>query len=74
MNKSLFRKKTIERVTSPEQLNDYIRVASPRVWIIIAAVLLLLTGIVVWGIFGTVKVTDSQGNIDEIHPISFVIN
>lgn len=48
----LFRKKSIERVTSPEQLNDYIRVSNPGVWMILAAVVILLAGICVWGVFG----------------------
>ena len=29
MNEQLFRKKSIDRVSSPEQLNEYIRVANP---------------------------------------------
>lgn len=48
----LFRKKSIERVTSPEQLNDYIRVSNPGVWMILAAVVILLAGVCVWGFFG----------------------
>lgn len=30
-NGSIFRKSSLERISSPEQLNDYIRVASPSV-------------------------------------------
>lgn len=48
----LFRKKSIERVTSPEQLNDYIRVSNPGVWTVLAAVVILLAGACVWGVFG----------------------
>ena len=33
MNREIFREKSLERVESPEQLNDYIRVASPGVWL-----------------------------------------
>ena len=29
MEESLFRKNSMEQITSPEQLNDYIRVTSP---------------------------------------------
>ena len=42
----------MEKVTSPDQLNDYIRVAKPSVWILLAAVIILLSGIVCWSIFG----------------------
>ncbi len=48
----LFRKKSMEKVTSPEQLNDYIRVSNPGVWTVLAAVVILLAGACVWGIFG----------------------
>lgn len=49
MNNSIFRKKSIDKVTSPEELNDYIRVVSPGVWLVMAAVILLLAGAIVWG-------------------------
>lgn len=52
MNKQLFRKSSIERVSSPEQLNDYVRVTTPGVWMILTAVIVLLAGVCVWGIFG----------------------
>lgn len=49
---SIFRKASLGRVSSPEQLNDYIKVSHPGVWLILAAVALLLAGFVVWGVFG----------------------
>lgn len=52
MKSQLFREKSLERVSSPEQLNDYIRVANPGVWIALAAVVFLLIGICSWGVFG----------------------
>lgn len=48
----IFRKKSIDRVNSPEQLNDYIRVATPSVWMVLAAIVVLLIGVCVWGVFG----------------------
>lgn len=47
--------KSIERVSSPEQLNDYVRVSSPGVWAVLAAVLILLAGAFVWGILGRLE-------------------
>ena len=52
MNENLFRKKSVDRVSSPEQLNDYIRVANPSVWMVLAAVVILLAGVIVLRIFG----------------------
>lgn len=55
MEKQIFRKSSIDRVSSPEQLNDYIRVSNPGLWMILAAVIVLLAGICVWGIFGRLE-------------------
>ncbi len=55
MDKQLFRKSSIERVSSPEQLNDYIKVSNPGVWMILAAIIALLIGVCVWGVFGQLE-------------------
>lgn len=57
MNKNLFRQKSIDRVSSPEQLNDYVRVPSPGVWAVLAAVIVLLIGAFAWGILGRLETT-----------------
>lgn len=49
MKDSVFRKKSIEHISSPEQLNDYIKVSNPGIWIVLAAVIALLVGFIVWG-------------------------
>ena len=48
MGETLFRKKSLERISSPEALNDYLHVTSPSVWLILLAVILLLAGMLVW--------------------------
>lgn len=55
MNTQLFRKSSLDRVNSPEQLNEYIRVTNPSVWLILAAIVLLLCGVLIWGIWGSVE-------------------
>ena len=57
MNEQLFRKKSIDRVSSPEQLDAYIRVANPGVWLVIIAIAVLLVGVCVWGILGHLDTT-----------------
>ena len=52
---SIFRKKSLERVESPEKLNDNLRVTSPGVWLVLGAVIALLVGVVIWGILGTIE-------------------
>ena len=65
MNNQIFRKKSIERVSSPEQLNDYIRVANPGVWMVLAAIVILLAGVVVWGVIGHLDTTLSTAVVCE---------
>ena len=47
MQNSLFREKSLERIASPEQLNDYMRVTSPAMWMVLGAVIALLAGLLV---------------------------
>lgn len=54
MNDSIFRKKNLERINSPEQLDDYIKVTSVSVWVILISIMLILIGACVWGVYGTV--------------------
>lgn len=63
MEQSIFRKTSMDRLKSPEQLNEYIRVANPGVWLILGAVILLLVGVIVWGIFGSIPFTVSTGAV-----------
>lgn len=57
----IFRKSSIDRMNSPEQLNDYIKVANPGVWITLAAVILLLLGMLIWAVFGTIETKTGAG-------------
>lgn len=71
---SIFREKSMDRVSGPESLNDYIRVTSPSVWIALLSLLILLSGFLVWSVFGRIEVKDADGSVKEIAPISYVIN
>ena len=70
----LFRQKNLDRVSSPEQLNDYIRVTKPSVWLVLVALIILLAGMLIWSIFGTVEVKDADGTAQTVHPITFITN
>ncbi|WP_026492478.1 hypothetical protein [Butyrivibrio sp. XPD2002] len=69
----IFREKSIERVSSPEQLNDYIQVTTPSIWIILLAVIVLLTGTLIWGIFGEIHVNTEAGE-KTVAPITCILN
>ena len=57
MAKSVFRKKAMDRISSPEQLSEYLRVTTPGIWIVLASIVLLLTGILVWSAVGVLETT-----------------
>lgn len=57
MKTGFFTKSSMDRAKAPEELNDYIRVESPGVWMILAAAVIFLIGVVIWGIFGTIGKT-----------------
>ncbi len=63
MSKPLFRQKSMEKITSPEQMNDYIRVSNPGIWMVLAAVIVLLAGVCVWGIFGRLDTSLQTGGV-----------
>ncbi|MBI3532644.1 MAG: NHLP bacteriocin system secretion protein [Burkholderiales bacterium] len=69
----IFRKSSLDRLASPEQLDSLIRVTSPRAWLALAAIGGLLLTALLWGIFGSIpsKVRGScilirPGGVDEI--------
>ena len=57
MNSRLFREKSVKKIASPEQLNDYIHISNPSAWVILAAFTILLVGICIWGLFGRLDTT-----------------
>ncbi len=57
MSEEIFRKKSLDKVKSPESLDDYIRVSNPGVWLLLVSVIVLLIGAVVWGAFAHIDST-----------------
>ena len=55
MNEEIFRKKSLDKARSPENLNDYIHVTNPGVWILMISIIVLLAGACVWGFFGRIE-------------------
>ncbi|HAG04352.1 MAG TPA: hypothetical protein DCG28_02825 [Lachnospiraceae bacterium] len=74
MNEEIFRKKSIEKISSPEKLDDYIKVARPSAWLLLAAIIVLMIGALVWALNDYMDVKDENGNIKNIHPIEYVVN
>jgi hypothetical protein len=65
-NKEIFRKKAVDRVASPEQLNDYIHVTSPAIWMALIGIILILAGGIVWATYGSIYTTvEGAGTVSD---------
>ena len=66
---NIFRRESLDRVESPEQLDAYIKVSHPKVWLIMAALLVAVISVIVWSVVGslpqtmTVKGVTVGGNV-----------
>jgi len=54
MNTRLFRQVSLERLSSPEQLDQMLQVTSPRGWTGLVAIFLLIGAALIWGFRGTI--------------------
>ena len=51
---SVFNEEAQRRLKSPDDVDEYIRIGSPSVMLILCACVALLLGVLAWGIFGSV--------------------
>ena len=63
-----------DKVSSLDKLDDYIRVTTPSVWITLGALVLLLVGAVIWGVFGELTIHNEDGQTETVAPITFIIS
>ena len=73
MEDSLFREKAIEKISSPEDLGNYLHVTRPSVWLMLVAVILMLSGLLVWGSIASIDsfATGTAEVKDEVMYIHF---
>lgn len=64
---TLFREKTLQRISSPEKLTEYLRVTNPGIWIVLGAIILLLGGLFIWSAIGTLETMADARVIVEDH-------
>jgi multidrug efflux pump subunit AcrA (membrane-fusion protein) len=57
MQKSIFRKSSLERISSPEQLNEYVKITNPGVWAVLLGLFALLIAVAVWAYAGSIPET-----------------
>ena len=56
----IFRKVALERLSSPEQLDQLLQVTDPKGWLALAALGALLLTAITWGVFGSIP-TEARG-------------
>ncbi|MBR2561314.1 MAG: hypothetical protein IKE31_04095 [Eubacterium sp.] len=69
---TLFRKKALERIASPEQLTQYLRVTNPGIWAVLIAVLLILGGLFAWASVGTLETKTSAKAVVTDHTAQII--
>lgn len=52
---NIYREKTLERISAPDQLTDYLKVTNPGIWVILTAVIILLVGVFIWSCVGDLE-------------------
>lgn len=57
----LFRKVALDRLSSPEQLDQLMKITSPRAWLALIAIAILLAAAGLWAIFGSIP-EEAEGN------------
>ena len=62
----LFRREALDRMESPEKVDEYIRVSTPAAWMLASALALVVVGVLVWGFTGSIaKTVSARGVIFE---------
>ncbi|MFS0519412.1 NHLP bacteriocin system secretion protein [Nostoc sp. UIC 10607] len=68
---TIFRKESLERLSSPERLDQLMQVVNPRSWLLLVALGSILGVAVIWSIYGRIPITvEGQGVL--IYPSNVV--
>ena len=70
----LYREKALEKLSSPEQLDQLITVVNPRSWIALLAVSIIVFVFIFWLLFGSVPITiDGDGIITDPMSVNNIV-
>lgn len=58
---TIFRQKSVDRVSSPEQLDNYLKVTSPSVWLVLIGIIIILVAAIIWSAYGRLNTYTSVG-------------
>ena len=76
MNESIFRQKSLDRISLPEEIDNYMKVTRPSLWLTLGVIVLLLAALILWSVTARIEATtvsDGQTVTEQIAPISFLI-
>ncbi len=55
MENKIFREKSVKKLSSPENLDEYLRVTTPAMWVILIGIMVGVIGLYVWSYFMTIN-------------------
>ena len=62
-SRSIFNERASDKLRSPDDLDKYVQVTNPSVWVILVACIALLAGLLAWGVFGSVTTNVSATGV-----------
>ncbi|MCQ2609304.1 MAG: hypothetical protein MJ151_00700 [Lachnospiraceae bacterium] len=69
-----FRPEAIKKLTTPEELTDYIKVSTPSTWIIAIGVFIFLIGVSVWLFFGVINTSIKTTVVAKEGVVQIIVN
>ena len=70
--RQIFRQQSLEKLQSPDRLDQMLRIVKPQTWIVVVAVATGFVLLLMWGIFGSVTVS-AQGAAVLVKPKKVVL-
>lgn len=52
----MFRKKSLEKLEQNDNLNEYVKVVHPAIWISLSIIAAILVGYILWGFLGRIEI------------------
>lgn len=59
MKEEIFRKRSLEKISSPEKIDDYIKTESLNLRLVIIAVAIVFLGFVLWSVLGKIQISET---------------
>ncbi|MCQ2795531.1 MAG: hypothetical protein MJ214_04950 [Bacilli bacterium] len=56
MAKQIFREKSLKKLEQNDELNAYVKVVHPTIWISLGIIVALLAGYMIWGFLGRIEI------------------